>query len=191
MLPIPAVRQAAMRVQQVLDGRRRVVLTDQHLGVVGLDDGDVLVLHLLQRAVEAGDLRPAVGAALPGVAGPELELGDLGLALHRVEGGEQGRDVDAVAAGALGAGAHLDSSCGLAGRFSRLPHVLQRAFPRPSPIRPARPGPGKVGQTESTSPLVGTPVPAVTSTCSTASTWLTEVPRTWRTPSAMPFMPWM
>src|ERR1700720_628682 len=41
------------------------------------------------------------------------------------------------------------------------------------------------------SPDVGTPVPAVTSTCSTLSTWLTDVPRSWRTPSAMPFMPWM
>ena len=43
----------------------------------------------------------------------------------------------------------------------------------------------------STSPLVGTPVPAVTTTWSTSSTWLTALPRTWRTPSAMPFMPWM
>ena len=41
------------------------------------------------------------------------------------------------------------------------------------------------------SPEVGTPVPAVTSTCSTSGTWLTEVPRSCRTPSAMPFMPWM
>ena len=40
-------------------------------------------------------------------------------------------------------------------------------------------------------PLVGTPVPAVTTTFSTPSTWFTEVPRIWRTPSAMPFMPWM
>src|SRR3954454_8493435 len=36
---------------------------------------------------------------------------------------------------------------------------------------------------------VGTPVPPVTSTCSTSVTWLTDVPRTWRTPSAIPFMP--
>ena len=34
------------------------------------------------------------------------------------------------------------------------------------------------------SPDMGTPVPAVTSTCSTSSTWLTDVPRRWRTPSA-------
>jgi hypothetical protein len=40
-------------------------------------------------------------------------------------------------------------------------------------------------------PEVGTPVPAVTNTCSTPSTWLTEVPRNCRTPSAMPFIPWM
>ena len=40
-------------------------------------------------------------------------------------------------------------------------------------------------------PLVGTPVPAVTSACSTPGVWLTAVPRTWRTPSATPFRPWM
>ena len=52
-------------------------------------------------------------------------------------------------------------------------------------------GAGDVGQlsTPRMSPLVGTPVPAVTSTWLTSGTWLTEVPRTWRTPSAMPFIP--
>ena len=40
-------------------------------------------------------------------------------------------------------------------------------------------------------PLVGTPVPAVTRTCSTSATWLHEVPRIWRTASAIPFIPWM
>src|SRR5580704_19532663 len=52
-------------------------------------------------------------------------------------------------------------------------------------------GPGDVGQlsTPRMSPLVGTPVPAVTSTWLTSGTWLTDVPRTWRTPSAMPFIP--
>ncbi len=40
-------------------------------------------------------------------------------------------------------------------------------------------------------PLVGTPTPEVTSTCSTSGTWLIAVPRTWRTPSAIPLMPWM
>ena len=39
--------------------------------------------------------------------------------------------------------------------------------------------------------LVGHPVPAVTSTCSTPGTWLHDVPRIWRTASVMPFMPWM
>lgn len=38
-------------------------------------------------------------------------------------------------------------------------------------------------------PLVGTPVPAVTSTGPSPGTWLTAVPRTWRTASAMPFIP--
>ncbi len=40
-------------------------------------------------------------------------------------------------------------------------------------------------------PDVGTPVPAVTRTCSTSGTGFTDVPRNCRTPSAMPFMPWM
>jgi hypothetical protein len=39
--------------------------------------------------------------------------------------------------------------------------------------------------------LVGTPVPAVTRTGPSPGTWLTDVPRTWRTASAIPFMPWM
>ena len=48
-----------------------------------------------------------------------------------------------------------------------------------------------IGDYPRINPDVGTPVPAVTSTCSTSSTWLTDVPRSCRTPSAMPFMPWM
>ena len=38
---------------------------------------------------------------------------------------------------------------------------------------------------------VVTPVPPVTKTWSAHSTWFTDSPRTWRTPSAMPFIPWM
>ena len=57
MLAMPAVRQAAMRVQQVLDRGRRVVVADQHGGVVGVDHGLVLVLHLLHGAEEAGERR--------------------------------------------------------------------------------------------------------------------------------------
>src|SRR5690606_35522769 len=40
-------------------------------------------------------------------------------------------------------------------------------------------------------PLVGTPVPAVTSTLCTSPGWFTDVPRSSRTASAMPFIPWM
>ena len=53
---------------------------------------------------------------------------------------------------------------------------------------------GMNGIAEGVRQLRGTsvnPVPDVTSTFSTSSTWLQEVPRTWRTPSVMPFMPWM
>ena len=59
----------------------------------------------------------------------------------------------------------------------------RRARRRPRPQRRVE------RSTPRTNPLVGTPVPAVTTTCSTSGTWLTEVPRTRRTPSAMPFMP--
>src|SRR5699024_3104091 len=48
-----------------------------------------------------------------------------------------------------------------------------------------------VDQTVRTSPEVGTPVPAVTMSFSAPGTWFTDWPRSWRTPSAMPFMPWM
>jgi hypothetical protein len=43
----------------------------------------------------------------------------------------------------------------------------------------------------SSMPLVGTPTPAVTSTQSFRAGWLTDVPRTSRTPSFTPLMPWM
>jgi hypothetical protein len=39
------------------------------------------------------------------------------------------------------------------------------------------------------SPEVGTPVPAVTSTCSTSGTGLTDLPRSWCTPSAISHIP--
>ena len=55
--------------------------------------------------------------------------------------------------------------------------------------RPGRRRQSAQRSTPRTRPLVGTPVPAVTTTCSRPGTWLTEVPRTSRTPSAMPFMP--
>src|SRR5439155_10076151 len=78
-------------------------------------------------------------------------------------------------------------------RFRR--ELRQRAGqPRPQLVAERPLGVGQLEiyrSTPSTSPLVGTPVPAVTSTCSAPSTWLTDVPRTCRTPSAMPFIPWM
>ena len=55
--------------------------------------------------------------------------------------------------------------------------------------RVAAPRPGR--RQDRIRPLVGTPVPAVTRTGPSPGTWLTEVPRIWRTASAMPFMPWM
>ncbi len=68
--------------------------------------------------------------------------------------------------------------------------------PRPTEIQKPRPGPNSSismvhPASVRISPLVGTPVPAVTSTWGTSGSWLTDVPRSWRTASAMPFMPWM
>ena len=62
MLTMPAVRQAAMRVQQVLDRGRRVVGADQDLrGGRRRATVSCLVLHLLPGAVEAGDTSTGCG----------------------------------------------------------------------------------------------------------------------------------
>jgi hypothetical protein len=66
--------------------------------VVGGDDGRRLVLVLLAGAVEAGDGAPVLRAADPLVARAELEAGQLRLVADGADGGEQGLDVDAVAA---------------------------------------------------------------------------------------------
>ena len=84
-------------MQDVLDRCRAVVAADQHGRVIGVEHVRLGVLHLLHGAVEAVDRRLVVGAADPLVAGAELELGDLVVALDGVEGGEQGGGVDAVA----------------------------------------------------------------------------------------------
>ena len=57
--------------------------------------------------------------------------------------------------------------------------------------RPAQPGAMSEKRQPRMRPDVGTPVPAVTRTCSTSGTGFTDVPRSCRTPSAIPFMPWM
>ena len=64
-------------------------------------------------------------------------------------------------------------------------------WPTDHPADPGDTGSVTVSPQERIKPLVGTPVPAVTRTGPSPGTWLTEVPRTWRTASAMPFMPWM
>ena len=98
----PGGQAGGERGQQHLGRRGGVVLAYQHLRVVGVHDGGLLVLHLLAGAEVAVHGRSAVRAGQPGVAGPELERGDLGLALDGVQGGEQGRDVDAVQVGVGG-----------------------------------------------------------------------------------------
>jgi hypothetical protein len=73
--------------------------------VVGVEREVRLVPLFLPGAVEPADRAAIVGAADPAVACPELEAGEFRLCLDRVEGGEQGRGVDAVAA-VLGGGGH-------------------------------------------------------------------------------------
>ena len=102
MFARPEVRQAAMACSRNSTGVGPWFDPDEHgrvVGVVGerLRAGRVL----LPGAVEALDDRAVVGAADPFVGRAELELGDLRRALHRVEGGEQRRDVDAVAGRSL------------------------------------------------------------------------------------------
>ena len=79
-------------------------------------------------------------------------------------------------------GRRRDHRAGHDVRLHRRPHHGGRA---------AKWGSTGPGPQDRMRPLVGTPVPAVTSTGPSPGTWLTEVPRTWRTASAMPFMPWM
>src|SRR3954447_2000877 len=113
------------RVEQVLHRRRCLVLPDQDGRVVGVHLGDVLVLQLLHRAVEPGERGSAVSAVEPAVGGTELELGDLGLGLDRIQGREQGRGVDHVGAGALGGGGH---ACVLSEDVPGLPASCWRSF---------------------------------------------------------------
>ena len=49
------------RVQQIFDRRRRVVLPHQHRRMICIHGGDLLVLHLLHRAVETRQRGPVVG----------------------------------------------------------------------------------------------------------------------------------
>src|SRR5918993_1183536 len=96
MLARPAVRQAAMACSRNSTGVGPVSLPE-HGRMVGVIDVLPLVPHLLHRPGEAVDGAAAVRAAHPPVAGAELKRGDLRLPLDRVQGGEQGRDVHAVA----------------------------------------------------------------------------------------------
>jgi hypothetical protein len=92
MLTRPAVRQVASACRTYSTG----------VGPEGL-----LPPLLAAGAEEVADGALAVGAGDPAVLGAELELGEWALGLHRVERGEQGRGVDAVAGddgGGLGHG---------------------------------------------------------------------------------------
>ena len=93
-------------VQHVLDRRRGVVGADEYDRMIGVEDMRVGVLHLLHRSVEAVNGRLVVGAADPFVGRPELELGDLVVALDGIEGGEKGVGIDTVAGRRVGGRGH-------------------------------------------------------------------------------------
>ena len=84
-------------MQHELHRRRPVVLAHQHGGVVGVEDEGALVGALFADPEVVGDGAAVVGAADPLVVGAELEPGRLGRLLDRVEGGEEGGGVHAVA----------------------------------------------------------------------------------------------
>src|SRR5699024_5677547 len=72
------------------------------------------------------------------------------------------------------------------GRPRGMPRALYGGIAVQGPVDVRR-----TAQPPRTRPDGGAPVPAVTSTLEAPSTWFTEVPRICRTPSAIPFMPWM
>src|SRR5262249_62031245 len=84
-------------VQYELDRGRPVIPADQDGWVVGVEDERMLVRTLLSDTEVVRDRGAVVRAADPFVAGAELELGRLRGLLHRVEGGEEGGGVHAVA----------------------------------------------------------------------------------------------
>src|SRR5580693_3090540 len=155
----------------------------------GVRPGRVGVRPVLRRPA-----RPAQPE--PGRAGPAAVLrgqdrarrpGHQGRATHRLPrpGVARGRHPDpgAVRGGQrerIGDGPQLRGR----GRHDRAGHDV-RLHRRP------RHGGRRSQDRDRMRPLVGTPVPAVTRTGPSPGTWLTAVPRIWRTASAMPFMPWM
>ena len=76
--------------------------------MVGVEDEGPLVRALLADTEVVRDGGAVVGAADPLVAGAELESGCLGGLPDRVQGGEEGGGVHAVARGV--GGGHLDMS---------------------------------------------------------------------------------
>jgi hypothetical protein len=79
-----------------LDRERRAILAHEHGRMVGGRLESRLVGVLASRARERVDRGLAERAAVPAVAGTELEPAQAGLALHQVERAEQGGGVDAV-----------------------------------------------------------------------------------------------
>ena len=85
------------RVQNVFDRGGTVVPADEDGRVVRVEVEAAFVGSLFADAEEAVDGAAAVGTVDPFVAGSELELRRFGRGLDRVECGEEGGGVDAVA----------------------------------------------------------------------------------------------
>jgi hypothetical protein len=114
-------------VQDELDGRRPVVVPDEHRRVIGAEHERSLVLSFLAHAEEVADGRAAVRAVHPLVVGTELELRCRRGLLDGVEGGEQRRGVDTVAQRGIGL---CDGHC-----FLFLFVVVDlEVMPRPAPV---------------------------------------------------------
>jgi hypothetical protein len=84
-------------VEDELDRVGAAVPAQQHRRLVGVEDeGRAAALVLHPAAVEALDRGAVVAAVDPAVARPELELGEPGIRLDRLNGGEHAGHVDAV-----------------------------------------------------------------------------------------------
>ena len=77
-------------------GGGRLILTDEHGGMIGTIAERGLMLVVAPGTGERFNLRFAIGAAHPAAAGAELELGERRHVLDSVDGGEQRRRVHAV-----------------------------------------------------------------------------------------------
>ena len=167
------------------------------VGLLGTVIGIVQAFHELERAGLGGsasaDIMGAISEALVataiGAAGGSITSVDL-VAIEHVGLHEQHGRAELVLELLLdrAAGQRIDLGDGDRGSFTRerTGDAAADALPAAGddgrlPVEPAHPSfsfPKGQKSAPRIRALVGTPVPAVTRTCSTSSTWLTDVPRT-------------